>query len=108
MFLTYDRVFPSGAREEELLRIYRPRPGLPFTNVTLKYGENRLLWTTFTPAADWSKYVRLCFSAFSYLVASLILLAIVFNDWIIVNTNQLRRRPSGCKHDSRRFMMSLT
>ena len=49
MFLTYDRVFPSGAREEELLRIYRPRPGLPFTNVTLKCGENRLLWTTFTP-----------------------------------------------------------
>jgi len=36
MFLTYDGVFPSGAREEELLRIYRPRPGLPFTNVTLK------------------------------------------------------------------------
>jgi sucrose phosphorylase len=49
MFLTYDRVFPWGAREEELLHIYRPRPGLPFTNVTLKCGENRLLWTTFTP-----------------------------------------------------------
>jgi sucrose phosphorylase len=49
MFLTYDRVFHSGAREEELLRIYRPRPGLPFTDVTLKCGENRLLWTTFTP-----------------------------------------------------------
>lgn len=29
MFLTYDRMFPMGAREEELLRIYRPRPGLP-------------------------------------------------------------------------------
>ena len=49
MFRTYDRLFPSGAREEELLRIYRPRPGLPFTHVTLKRGENRLLWTTFTP-----------------------------------------------------------
>jgi sucrose phosphorylase len=49
MFLTYDRVFPSGTREEELLRIYRPRPGLPFTNVTLKCGQSRLLWTTFTP-----------------------------------------------------------
>lgn len=48
MFLTYDRVFPSGAREEDLLRIYRPRPGLPFTNATLKCGEKHLLWTTFT------------------------------------------------------------
>jgi len=48
MFLTYDRVFLAGAREEELLRIYRPRPGLPFTNIMLKCGEKRLLWTTFT------------------------------------------------------------
>lgn len=48
LFLTYDRVFPAGAREEDLLRIYRPRPGLPFTNVTLKCGETHLLWTTFT------------------------------------------------------------
>jgi len=49
MFLTYDRVFPTGAREEELLRIYRPRPGLPFTNTQMDSGERRLLWTTFTP-----------------------------------------------------------
>lgn len=49
MFLTYDRVFPKGAREEDLLRIYRPRPGLPFTNALLESGERRLLWTTFTP-----------------------------------------------------------
>jgi sucrose phosphorylase len=49
MFLTYDRVFPTGAHEEELLRIYRPRPGLPFTNALLDSGEHRLLWTTFTP-----------------------------------------------------------
>lgn len=49
MFLTYHRVFPSGAREQDLLQIYRPRPGLPFTNVTLKCGEKHLLWTTFTP-----------------------------------------------------------
>jgi len=49
LFLTYDRVFPSGAGEEDLLRIYRPRPGLPFTNVTLRCGEKRLFWTTFTP-----------------------------------------------------------
>jgi sucrose phosphorylase len=48
MFLTYDRVFPQGATEAELLRIYRPRPGLPFTYSTLRNGEKRLLWTTFT------------------------------------------------------------
>ena len=49
MFLTYDRVFPKGATEAELLRIYRPRPGLPFTSATLQTGERHLLWTTFTP-----------------------------------------------------------
>jgi len=49
MFLTYDRVFPDGATEAELLRIYRPRPGLPFAYTTLSTGEKRLLWTTFTP-----------------------------------------------------------
>ena len=49
MFLTYDRVFPHGATEADLLRIYRPRPGLPFVYTTLATGEKRLLWTTFTP-----------------------------------------------------------
>ena len=49
MFLTYDRVFPEGATEADLLRIYRPRPGLPFVYTTLATGEKRLLWTTFTP-----------------------------------------------------------
>ncbi len=49
MFLTYDRVFPVGAREQDLVRIYRPRPGLPFTSVTLQSSQKRLLWTTFTP-----------------------------------------------------------
>ena len=48
MFLTYDRVFPMGASEADLLRIYRPRPGLPFTTAALECGEKRLLWTTFT------------------------------------------------------------
>ncbi len=49
MFLTYDRVFPKGARQLDLLRIYRPRPGLPFSTITLESGEKHLLWTTFTP-----------------------------------------------------------
>jgi sucrose phosphorylase len=50
MFLTFGRVFPGGATEEELLRIYRPRPGLPFTPVTVGGGRRRLAWTTFTPS----------------------------------------------------------
>jgi sucrose phosphorylase len=49
MFLTYDRVFPLGAREHDLTRIYRPRPGLPFTSATLRSNQKTLLWTTFTP-----------------------------------------------------------
>jgi sucrose phosphorylase len=48
LFLTYGRVFPNGACEDELLKIYRPRPGLPFTKMRLDDGAERLLWTTFT------------------------------------------------------------
>ena len=49
LFLTFDAVFPHGASEQDLLTIYRPRPGLPFTTVTLESGTRRILWTTFTP-----------------------------------------------------------
>lgn len=49
MFLTFDGVFPLGASARDLLAIYRPRPGLPFTAMTLANGERRILWTTFTP-----------------------------------------------------------
>ena len=49
MFLTFDRVFPEGARESDLLALYRPRPGLPFTSLTLQDGTRRIFWTTFTP-----------------------------------------------------------
>ncbi len=31
-----------------MLKIYRPRPGLPFTKMRLDDGAERLLWTTFT------------------------------------------------------------
>ena len=48
MFLTMDSIFPNGATESDLLTIYRPRPGLPFSYATLKNGKKRLLWTTFT------------------------------------------------------------
>jgi sucrose phosphorylase len=48
MFLTMSDVYPDGADEQELIGIYRPRPGLPFTPMTLG-TERRLVWTTFTP-----------------------------------------------------------
>lgn len=49
MFLTLDKVFPDGVTAEELLRIYRPRPGLPFTPVQLADRSRKIAWTTFTP-----------------------------------------------------------
>jgi sucrose phosphorylase len=48
MFLTYGAVFPGGATEDTLMRLYRPRPGLPFTPYTRSDGRRCLLWTTFT------------------------------------------------------------
>ncbi len=48
LFLTFDTVFPHGASEADLLALYRPRPGLPFTAITLANGQRKLLWTTFT------------------------------------------------------------
>jgi sucrose phosphorylase len=50
MFLTFERVFSDGATEEDLLRLYRPRPGLPLTDVTLGDRTRRVIWTTFTSA----------------------------------------------------------
>ena len=48
LFLTYDRVFPSGASEAELEKIYRPRTGLPFTEFRFADGSQQSIWTTFT------------------------------------------------------------
>jgi sucrose phosphorylase len=48
LFLTMGSIFPHGATEVDLLSIYRPRPGLPFSYVTLKNNQKRLLWTTFS------------------------------------------------------------
>ncbi len=47
MFLTMSDVYPDGAGEAELVGVYRPRPGLPFTSLKLG-GQQRLVWTTFT------------------------------------------------------------
>jgi sucrose phosphorylase len=49
LFLTMGSVFPNGATEKDLLAVYRPRPGMPFTCTTLASGEKKFLWTTFTP-----------------------------------------------------------
>jgi sucrose phosphorylase len=50
MFLTLDRVFPDGATEELLTKLYRPRPGLPLTPFQLGDRSRRIVWTTFTPS----------------------------------------------------------
>jgi sucrose phosphorylase len=48
LFLTFDRVFPHGARESDLAALHTPRPSLPFTKHESPRGEQILLWTTFT------------------------------------------------------------
>jgi sucrose phosphorylase len=48
MFLDRNTVFPDGGTAEELAAIYRPRPGEPFTDVTMANGQTRSVWTTFT------------------------------------------------------------
>lgn len=49
LFLTFDDVFPYGARADEITAFYRPRPGLPFTAYRLASGRRVLVWTTFEP-----------------------------------------------------------
>jgi len=49
LFLTFGKVFPNGASEQDLLAIYRPRPGFAFNKTTFGDGSKRLVWTTFTP-----------------------------------------------------------
>jgi sucrose phosphorylase len=49
LFLTFEKVFPAGVREADLLRLNLLRPTLPFTLVPLGTGGRRLVWTTFTP-----------------------------------------------------------
>ncbi|MFK7862099.1 MAG: sucrose phosphorylase [Granulosicoccus sp.] len=48
LFLHMSDIFKEGVSEEELLDVYRPRPGLPFTRIDFPSGDSRLLWTTFT------------------------------------------------------------
>lgn len=48
LFLTEEKIFPSGASEDELKAIYRPRPNRPFTRVELADGTKENFWTTFS------------------------------------------------------------
>ena len=48
LFLTFDRVFPHGARVSDLAALHTPRPSLPFTKHESARGGQVLLWTTFT------------------------------------------------------------
>lgn len=50
LFLTFDRVFPTGASEAGITSFYRPRPGMPFTPFRTADGSRRLVWTTFMPS----------------------------------------------------------
>ena len=47
MILTKDKVFSNGTLED-VNKIYRPRPGSPFTRYTLQSGETPSVWTTFS------------------------------------------------------------
>jgi sucrose phosphorylase len=49
MFLTAGSVFGGEPSQAALDLVVRPRPGRPFTAVTLADGTTHQLWTTFTP-----------------------------------------------------------
>ena len=49
MFLHFADIFPNGATEQDLVSIYRPRPGFPWTKMRIPGDGTRMLWTTFTP-----------------------------------------------------------
>ncbi|MDJ0751562.1 MAG: sucrose phosphorylase [Woeseiaceae bacterium] len=53
LFIKKDDVFPpSGDGQdwsEDIARLYRPRPGRPFTAITLDDGTDVDFWTTFSP-----------------------------------------------------------
>ncbi len=52
LFLRRSDIFPdsepAGAISEEIRRIYRPRPGSPFTAIRLDDGTSHDFWTTFS------------------------------------------------------------
>ena len=53
LFLRKSDIFPNSEPasviSEEVSHIYRPRPGQPFTSITLDDGSTHEFWTTFSP-----------------------------------------------------------
>lgn len=48
LFLTREKVFHTSNHAADIAAIYRPRPTPVFTDITLKTGQTRAFWTTFT------------------------------------------------------------
>lgn len=48
LFLKKDDIFAKSGDENEIRKIYRPRPTPPFTPIRLENGETREFWTTFS------------------------------------------------------------
>jgi sucrose phosphorylase len=48
LFLTKNKIFPSGLNQEHQDKIYRPRPGSCFTTFNLPNNRKEEFWTTFT------------------------------------------------------------
>ncbi len=49
LFLKRSDIFPDEISSEDIDKVYRPRPGLPFTTLTLDDGTTHDFWTTFSP-----------------------------------------------------------
>lgn len=48
LFITKEKIFGKKADPLKVGKIYRPRPGLPFSTIKLSNGEKHTFWTTFT------------------------------------------------------------
>lgn len=48
LILTKDKVFSKDATDDQISKIYRPRPGSPFTSFQMNDGSEVAVWTTFT------------------------------------------------------------
>jgi sucrose phosphorylase len=49
LFLKRNDAFPHDSPANDIEKIYRPRPGTPFTTITLDNGTTHDFWTTFGP-----------------------------------------------------------
>jgi len=57
MFLPLEKVFPNGVNQQDLDKIYRPRPKKPYVEVQCNNGTKRQVWVSFSPEQidyDWN------------------------------------------------------